>query len=121
LVLQCILGLGQKNLKVGGAGGAVTRTPFPHDKHGQDAGSDSEVHRNHQQTSIEGILPPENTKFGDQEDDRSKASGDCGCNKPGSDDLCYALLVPTPGNAIAADGCNTGPDNATDDTVPMRS
>ena len=94
-------------------------TALPDDDHGQDTRGDTKVHWNHHQASMQWFRPFEHTVLGDEEDDHGEASGNTRGDEPRSKHLADTL--PTPVDAVSAEGSNTDTDNTADDRVTSES
>jgi hypothetical protein len=90
---------------------------FPHNNHGQDAGSDGEVDWNHPQTSTKRVLALEHSILSDGEDNDPERTGNAGGNEPSGEDLRNTF--PAPDDPISAESRNADADESTDDAMPV--
>jgi hypothetical protein len=102
-----------------GSGALGMSTSFPYDEHGENPRCDTEVYWNHQKAHVEGMLPPEYTVLCDQENNSCETAGNCRSDEPSGDDLCNALVVPSPRNGIGTNECDTRADDAADDAMSV--
>lgn len=85
---------------------------------GQDAGGDTEVDRDHDESCADRVLALEDAVLGDQEDDGTEDSSDTRSDTPSGENL--GNTRPAPVDTVSADGSDTHSDDTAHDGMGSR-